>query len=584
MTDPRTGDTGHSQDELQALIGDDYRLQFIIGHGGMSTVWLAHDMAHGRDVALKVLRPEFSDNHEFLSRFRNEARAARTIESVNVVRTHDYREVRAPAGNTFCFIVMEYVRGESLADLIHRRGQLEEPLALDVIEQAAHGLAVIHGMGMVHRDVKPGNLLITPEGTVKITDFGIAKAAAAVPLTRTGMVVGTVQYVSPEQAQGKDVDSASDVYSLAVVGFELLSGHRPFTGDSSVSVAIAHINTPAPQLPGSITDHTRELIGLALRKDPARRYADGTEFAHAISAVRMGQRPPLPHAAAAAVAPAPPTDPEARLALGRATVPTTTYPEDRRPGGPRALPDNIRPEIVQSSGSNLKLWVIVVVLVAMAVAVAAIAWSTTRPAGNQLPPPVTQLPPVVSSTAEPAPPVRPAPAAPEPATPVDQPATQHERDTDRDRGRDLPRTTTARPAEETTTRPAAPQQVTTTVTVEPEVTRQPQTTPAGSPEPSVSQPPAPGTTTPAGTTADTPKTSAGTPARTKKPADNPGTGSTGTPRPTGTTRSAGTRTPATPTTGTGRSGGATTHGEVTATGAGPAPADTGGAVSAEEAL
>ena len=184
------------QERFQALIGDDYRLQWVIGHGGMSTVWLADDVRNDREVAIKILRPEFSDNNEFLSRFRNEAEAAESIDSTNVVATYDYREIDDPVGTTFCFIAMEYVRGESLADMLAREGSLPEEMALDVMEQAAHGLSIIHRMGLVHRDIKPGNLLITQNGRVKITDFGIAKAAAAVPLTRTGMVVGTAQYVS----------------------------------------------------------------------------------------------------------------------------------------------------------------------------------------------------------------------------------------------------------------------------------------------------------------------------------------------------------------------------------------------------
>lgn len=281
-------------DALQQLIGENYRLQWIVGHGGMSTVWLADDLRRNREVAIKVLKPEFSDNQEFLSRFRNEAHTVEQIQHPNVVATYDYSELTDDRGRQFCYIVMEFIRGESLADLLAREGKLSEDRALGIIEQAAHGLATIHAMNLVHRDIKPGNIMITPDDRVKITDFGIAKAAAAVPLTRTGMVVGTAQYVSPEQAQGQQVTAASDVYSLGVVGFELLSGNRPFTGDSSVSVAISHIRDAAPSLDVSVSAPARELIAIALRKDPARRFAEGGAFAAAVSQVRLGRRPQDP--------------------------------------------------------------------------------------------------------------------------------------------------------------------------------------------------------------------------------------------------------------------------------------------------
>ncbi|WP_342318772.1 serine/threonine-protein kinase [Corynebacterium mayonis] len=283
-----------NREELQNLVGSSYRLQWVIGHGGMSTVWLADDRVNDREVAIKILRPEFSGNEEFRTRFRNEAVAAEGINSPNVVATYDYREVETEGGFTMCFIVMEYIRGESLADLIAREGKLEEDLALDVLEQASHGLAVIHRMGLVHRDMKPGNLMITQAGQVKVTDFGIAKAAAAVPLTRTGMVVGTAQYVSPEQAQGKRVTAASDVYSLGVVGYEMLSGARPFTGDSSVSVALAHVSSAPPALSTQVSAPARELIEIALRKDPEMRFHDGNEMQLAIAQVRRGLRPAQP--------------------------------------------------------------------------------------------------------------------------------------------------------------------------------------------------------------------------------------------------------------------------------------------------
>lgn len=327
-------------EELQRLLGDDYRLQWVVGNGGMSTVWLADDLRNNREVAIKVLRPEFSDNAEFLSRFRNEAIASERIDSENVVRTYDFRETTDPSGRTICFIIMEYVRGESLADMLARKGHLEENLALDVLEQAAHGLSIIHRMGLVHRDIKPGNLLITQNGQVKITDFGIAKAAAAVPLTRTGMVVGTAQYVSPEQAQGRDVGPSSDVYSLGVVGYEMLAGHRPFTGDSSVSVAIAHINQAPPALPTTISAQTREFIGICLRKDSQHRYANGNEMALAVSAVRDGHRPPQPQALPTQqIAPQPVPTASTQM-LGQTAQPTTVMPATNTQQAPVQYPTN----------------------------------------------------------------------------------------------------------------------------------------------------------------------------------------------------------------------------------------------------
>ncbi|WP_175974123.1 serine/threonine-protein kinase [Corynebacterium sp. Marseille-Q2823] len=379
---------------LQELIGEDYQLQWIVGHGGMSTVWLADDVRNDREVALKVLRPEFSDNNEFLSRFRNEAKAAESIDSENVVATYDYRELE-DNGRTFCYMALEYIRGESLADLLAREGALPETLALDVMEQASHGLSVIHHMGLVHRDIKPGNLMITQNGQVKITDFGIAKAAAAVPLTRTGMVVGTAQYVSPEQAQGYEVGPTSDVYSLGVVGYEMLAGKRPFSGDSSVSVALAHISQAPEPLSTSISAPTRELIGMALRKDPNTRFADGNEFTNAISAVRQGQRPPQPKSAALAPIAAEPSPSASTEMLANMAHPTTVRPA--------VQPSTPEPEERPAKKGGFGTGLLIAVAIAALVAVGLMAyrmWGNTAPTPPPAPTEVIVTETVVPETTE----------------------------------------------------------------------------------------------------------------------------------------------------------------------------------------
>ena len=423
--------------ELQQLVGSNYQLQWVIGHGGMSTVWLADDVANEREVAIKVLRPEFSSNEEFLTRFRNEALAAEGINSPNVVATYDYREVTAPAGFTMCFIVMEYIRGESLADLIAREGQLDEALALDVLEQAAHGLAVIHRMGLVHRDIKPGNLMLTQNGQIKITDFGIAKAAAAVPLTRTGMVVGTAQYVSPEQAQGLSVTPASDVYSLSVVGYEMLSGTRPFTGDSSVSVALAHVNNEPPPLPISVSAPARELIEIGLRKDPRQRFRDGNEMQLAVRQVREGMRPAQPGGRTQVIAtepsPTASTQMLADVSEDRTARPAGAYP----PSAARAIAAQRAAQPVPARAAGAvpnasvdkqkpsKAGPIVATLLALALIGGALAWAWSAGAFDSLrktttTPPPARTQPTVTQTET---------VSEEPATETVVEQTVHERPT-----------------------------------------------------------------------------------------------------------------------------------------------------------
>ncbi|MGK5113516.1 serine/threonine protein kinase [Geodermatophilus sp. CPCC 205506] len=273
------------------ILAGRYEITAPIATGGMGEVWRARDRVLDRVVAAKVLRSEFTGDPSFVARFRNEARHTAALTHPNIASVYDYGETtedeRFP-GQQLAFLVMELVEGKPLVTILHEEGKLPADWTLHVLGQAADGLSAAHKAGVVHRDIKPGNLIVRPDGVVKLTDFGIARARDATPLTRTGMVVGTAQYLSPEQAQGFEVTAASDVYSLGVVGYECLTGGRPFDGTSQVAVALAHINRPPPPLPATVPPAVRLLIERALAKDPADRFADGAAFAAAVRSVAAG--------------------------------------------------------------------------------------------------------------------------------------------------------------------------------------------------------------------------------------------------------------------------------------------------------
>ncbi|MGB3698115.1 MAG: serine/threonine-protein kinase [Gordonia sp. (in: high G+C Gram-positive bacteria)] len=287
------------------IIADRYRLVRLIATGGMGQVWEALDTRLDRRVAVKVLKAEYSNDSEFLRRFRTEAQTTARLNDPGIANVFDYGETPdRNGGDPLAYLVMELVDGEPLNSVISRMGQLSLAHTLDMLEQTGRALQAAHTAGLVHRDVKPGNILITPAGQVKITDFGIAKAVDAAPVTQTGMVMGTAQYISPEQATGGEATAASDVYSLGVVGYEALTGRRPFLGDGAITVAMKHIQEPPPPLPQSVPAPVRELIDITLSKDPAHRYATGGEFADAVAMVRAGHRPPPPRTAVGVIAPA----------------------------------------------------------------------------------------------------------------------------------------------------------------------------------------------------------------------------------------------------------------------------------------
>jgi serine/threonine-protein kinase len=272
-----------------SLLADRYEITAPIAVGGMGEVWKARDRVLDRVVAAKVLRSEYTGDPNFLARFRNEARHTAALTHPNIASVYDYGETTDDSGNQqLAFLVMEFVEGQPLVTILHEEGQLPVDWTLHVLSQSADGLSAAHRAGVVHRDIKPGNLMVRPDGVVKLTDFGIAQARDATPLTRTGMVVGTAQYLSPEQAQGMEVTAASDVYSLGVVGFECLAGVRPFDGASQVAIALAHINRPPPPLPAHVPPAVRLLVERALAKDPADRFPDGGAFGEAVRRVATG--------------------------------------------------------------------------------------------------------------------------------------------------------------------------------------------------------------------------------------------------------------------------------------------------------
>jgi serine/threonine protein kinase len=263
--------------------GGRYELESRIAIGGMGEVWNATDLVIGRSVAIKILKDEYLGDPNFLERFRTEARHAALVNHEGIANVFDYGEEEGSA-----FLVMELVPGEALSTMLEREHVLSTDKVLDFTAQTAAALQAAHAAGLVHRDIKPGNLLITPDGRVKITDFGIARIADQVPLTATGQVMGTVQYLSPEQASGHAASPTTDIYSLGIVAYECLAGKRPFTGESQVAIAMAQINETPPPLPVTVSEPVRNFVLSMIAKNPADRPASAAHVARAAQALRRG--------------------------------------------------------------------------------------------------------------------------------------------------------------------------------------------------------------------------------------------------------------------------------------------------------
>ena len=354
------------------FVDDDerYRLDSRIATGGMGEVWRATDTQLDRTVAIKLLKTEYADDPTFRSRFVTEARHAASLIHPGVASVYDFGEAEATDGSGMPrpFLVMELIDGQPLSNLL-RDGQALDPEAVrDLLAQAGEAIGAAHRAGIVHRDVKPANLMVTSDRQIKITDFGIARASDGLGLTGTGQVMGTPQYLSPEQARGQTATPASDVYSLGVVGFECLAGRRPFDAESPIATALAHLNEPVPDLPGTVPTDLAVVVRRALSKKPEERYADGSAFAEALrdpaaafSATEVVAMPPVAERTEVWAAPPPvvapvPFDP----------TPTPADPVPAAYGGAHVEERRRRSP-----------WLIALVLAALALLAGGVAWALT---------------------------------------------------------------------------------------------------------------------------------------------------------------------------------------------------------------
>ncbi|GAA4687895.1 serine/threonine-protein kinase [Nocardioides nanhaiensis] len=444
-----------------------YRLDSRIATGGMGEVWRGTDTTLGREVAVKLLKAEYADDPAFRQRFEIEARHAAALHHPNVAGVFDVGESTSDdgSGSLRPFLVMELIDGEPLSTLL-RRGvddgrSLDREVLRDLMAQAGDAVGAAHAAGIVHRDIKPANLMVTPQRQVKITDFGIARAADAVGLTQTGAVMGTPQYLSPEQARGETATPRSDVYSLGVVAFECLAGRRPFEADSPVATALAHLREPVPDLPPDVPSDLAAVVQRALAKDPADRFADGTAFAVALrdpaTAVRMAPVPPV-----VPVAPEMPAAGATQVMPATGAGPVAAPATPAEPVVPVALP----PEEPERRRSGVWLVLGLVLLLAAAVAVLVLALGgggddeedpdprPTREPSSQAPTQESEPAeePTEEAPSEEPPPEEPTPE-PTPEEPTEEPTTEEPTQEPTEEPTEEP---TQEPTEELPATPSAP--------------------------------------------------------------------------------------------------------------------------------
>ena len=326
-----------------------YRLDERIASGGMGDVWRGTDEVLGRTIAIKVLLPALMEEPGFAERFRGEARTMATINHPGVVDVYDYG-----SDQSVTYLVMEYVEGEALSRTLAKVGRLTPARTMALVAQAADALQAAHDKGVVHRDVKPGNLLVRPNGTLVLTDFGIARSAMVGQLTAVGSVLGTASYISPEQAAGSPATPASDVYSLGVVAYQCLAGHRPFDGETPVEIAMKHVREVPRPLPADVPPVVRQVVERAMAKDPAARWPSASALAAAarraaaaVAAGPAGARPP-----AAPVSPPVPTSPAPAPPASGASVPRSPLPGSGAPRPATPTPAG-RASVVAAAGSRM---------------------------------------------------------------------------------------------------------------------------------------------------------------------------------------------------------------------------------------
>jgi serine/threonine-protein kinase len=382
--------------EIGTTLGGRYRLVELIGQGGMATIFRATDLQLGRDVAVKLLRTEYLRDPDFSSRFRSEARAAASLSHPNIVGVHDYGE--DPSGP---YIVMELVDGEDLATVLRANGPLPPRQAARVAAAVARALAAAHAKGIVHRDVKPGNVLIGRDGQVKVADFGIARAVAESALTLPGTALGSVHYFSPEQARGEPTTAASDIFSLGIVLFEALTGQRPWEGDSAAGVAIARLSgpTPDPRLARpSVPQELADIDRRALALQPGERWSSAASFADALDGwLTTGQGPgagaagaaaagAAAGAAAAAAAGAGAADPTLVSGVARPNPSSIPYAPDAYAGGGTVPPDERYVES-DEGGTSPWVWAAGLAALAMLAVVGFLVFQLLSPGGGTGPEP-----------------------------------------------------------------------------------------------------------------------------------------------------------------------------------------------------